>query len=175
MSTFLFISSKLNQDSGRDNGGFCVPYPVELIVKKHHGLFDVRYQVLDVNGNLFLQVDGSYKALHNKHIMRDPAGFPILTMREKAINRQHWTAHRDESLDRNISNFQVVGSFPSQSSKVYQGNTVIAEVNYYLPWKSSCKSRKEDFRVKIYPGVEYAFIVALLIMLTESNLMSCAV
>ncbi|XVE69507.1 hypothetical protein DITRI_Ditri09bG0157600 [Diplodiscus trichospermus] len=126
-------------------GGLCVPYPVELIIKKkHHGLFDVCYEVLDVNGNLFFKVDGSYKALHKKRVMRDPAGFPILTMREK-------------------------------SSRVYQGDTLIAEVNYNLSWTSFCKGTKEDFKVKIYPGVDYALIVALAIILHESNLMLCAV
>ncbi|OMO75868.1 hypothetical protein COLO4_25823 [Corchorus olitorius] len=185
-------------------GGLCVPYPVELIVKKkHHGFFDVNYQVLDVKGNLFLQVDGSYMSLYRKRIMRDPAGFPILTMREKAITGQKWAVHRGESSDRgdlifivqrshcnhmktrlqvllpsnitqDICNFQVVTSYPFKSATVYKGDNAIAEVNYNLLWKSFCKGTKEDFRVKVYPGVDYAFIVALLIILVESNIMFCA-
>lgn len=66
--------------------GFCVPYPVELIVKrKPKGLFDSRFEVLDVNGNLFLQVDGTSLALQCKRVIRDAAGFPILTLREKVV------------------------------------------------------------------------------------------
>lgn len=64
--------------------GFCVPYPVELIIKKKsRGLFGTRFEVLDASGNLFLQVDGFYRNFQKKRMMRDPAGFPILTMREK--------------------------------------------------------------------------------------------
>ncbi|PON79062.1 LURP1-related protein domain containing protein [Parasponia andersonii] len=64
--------------------GFCVPYPVELTVKKkNHGLFDSCYEALDVNGNLFLQVNGSFRNFQKKRVMRDAAGLPLLTMREK--------------------------------------------------------------------------------------------
>ncbi|KAK0591795.1 hypothetical protein LWI29_008272 [Acer saccharum] len=54
--------------------GFCVPYPVELIVKrKTKGLSDTRFEVLDVNGNLFLQVDGTSLAFQCKRVMHNPA------------------------------------------------------------------------------------------------------
>lgn len=62
----------------------CVPYPVELIIKrKYHGFFDACFEVLDVNGNLFFQVGNLNGNLQKKKVMRYPAGFPILTMREK--------------------------------------------------------------------------------------------
>lgn len=66
---------------------FCVPYPTEITVKKkYHGFFlNQRYEVLDANGNLLLQVDGSSLNMQKKRIMRDAAGSPILTMREKVI------------------------------------------------------------------------------------------
>lgn len=64
--------------------GFCVPYPMELIVKrKTNGRSDTRFEVLDVNGNLFLQVDGTSLAFQCKRVVRNPAGFPILTLRER--------------------------------------------------------------------------------------------
>ncbi|TXG50349.1 hypothetical protein EZV62_022873 [Acer yangbiense] len=69
--------------------GFCVPYPVELIVKrKTKRLSNTCFEVLDVNGNLFLQVDGTSLAFQCKRVMRNPAGFPILTLREKAEERE---------------------------------------------------------------------------------------
>ncbi|WRX11517.1 LURP-one-related - like 1 [Theobroma cacao] len=147
--------------------------------KKHHGLFDVHHEVLDVNGNLFLQVDGSYKALHRKRIMRDPAGFPILTMREKRSHSIHMKTRLDvflpSNINEDISNFLVVDSYPSQSSRVYKGDTVISEVNYNLSWKSFCQGTKEDVRIKVCPGVDYAFIVALVMILVESNMMLRAI
>lgn len=64
---------------------FCVPNPIEMIVKKKYdGFFlNQRYEVQDVNGNLLLQVDGSSLSMQKKRVMRDAAGSPILTMREK--------------------------------------------------------------------------------------------
>lgn len=63
---------------------FCVPYPVDLVVKKKiRGFSHVHTDVLDVNGNHLLQIDGKLWQLQKKRIVRDPAGFPILTIREK--------------------------------------------------------------------------------------------
>ncbi|XWS07584.1 hypothetical protein CRYUN_Cryun41cG0001500 [Craigia yunnanensis] len=111
---------------------FCVPYPVELIVKKkRHGISNVRYEVSDVKGNLFLQVDSSYMTLYRKRVMRNSAGF-----------------------------------LSSQFAKrVYKGDG-IAEVNY-LSRGSFCQGKKDNFRVKVQSGVDYAFIVALIIILGE--------
>ncbi|CAK7322922.1 unnamed protein product [Dovyalis caffra] len=65
---------------------FCVPYPVELIIKKKcRGLFEEHFEVLDVNGNLFLRVGGSCKNFQKKRTMRDPAGFPIITIPKKTV------------------------------------------------------------------------------------------
>ncbi|KAA8539513.1 hypothetical protein F0562_026205 [Nyssa sinensis] len=96
--------------------GFCVPYPVDLIVKrKFIGLSDAHFDVLDVSGNLFLQVDGSLWQLQRKRIMRDPAGFPILTMREKVLTSHHrWTVHRGESSDATNLLFSVQKSHSLQ-------------------------------------------------------------
>ncbi|KAK1572340.1 hypothetical protein Q3G72_031126 [Acer saccharum] len=70
--------------------GFCVPYPVELIVKrKTKGLSDTHFEVLDVNGNLFLQVDGTSLAFQCKRVMHNPADFPILTLCEKTLTASH--------------------------------------------------------------------------------------
>ncbi|KAJ9160383.1 hypothetical protein P3X46_025790 [Hevea brasiliensis] len=180
--------------------GFCVPYPVELVIKKKdHGFFDTRFEVQDVNGNLFLQVDGFYRNFQKKRIMRDPAGFLILTMREKVLtSRNRWLVHQGESSERNdllfsvqrshpfqvktrldvslasninedISNFQVVGCYSSQSCKVYKDDTLVAEVNHKFTW-GSFLGGSDKFRVQVYPGVDYAFIVALVIIFSEIDM-----
>nr|XP_048325510.1 protein LURP-one-related 14 [Ziziphus jujuba var. spinosa] len=160
---------------------FCVPYPVEFVVKKkNHGLFHVKYQVLDVNGKLYLHVDGFQRNMQKKRLMSDAAGFPLLTMSEKVLTPNHqWMVHRGESSERNeflfsvqrsytfqmrsrldvflptninedVSNFQIVECHSSQFYRIYKGETVIAERNYNFTWGSFCKG-KENFRVKIYP------------------------
>ncbi|MBA0572041.1 hypothetical protein Golob_002405 [Gossypium lobatum] len=64
--------------------GFYLPYPLDLIVnRKQHGLSNINYQVSDGKGNLYLLADGSYTTLFRKRVLRNSAGFPILTIREK--------------------------------------------------------------------------------------------
>ncbi|KAK6227715.1 hypothetical protein SCA6_000055 [Theobroma cacao] len=178
--------------------GFRVPNSVEFILeKKQHGFSDAHYEVSDVNKIIFLQADGSYMTLYRKIVMRNSAGFPILTIREKAITGKKWLVLGGESsersqplctvqrsrfapmktrldvflagkIDEDISEFQVVGSnHPSQSYRVYKGDTIIAEVNHNSTRRSFCQGRKENFGVKVRSGVDYAFILALIITVLE--------
>ncbi|KAI3470939.1 hypothetical protein Pfo_027602 [Paulownia fortunei] len=118
----------------------------------------------------------------------------ITMMRTKAISwHQQWTVHRGESLEESnllytvqkshsfqlktqlevflasnltgeICDFRVVGSYISQSFKVYKGDTLIAEVRERFRLGSL---GKESFEARIYPGFDYAFIVSLLVILNE--------
>ncbi|KAK7372550.1 hypothetical protein VNO80_05932 [Phaseolus coccineus] len=181
---------------------FCVTSPTEITVKKKYcGVFlNQRYKVLDVNGNLLFQVDGSSLEFRKKRIMRDAAGSPILIMREK-INlislRHRWMVHKGRSseekdlifgvqrshpldmkprldvilatnMNKGISSFQLVGSHIDNSCKVYKGDTIIAEVIDVYP-RNNFSNWTESFRVKINAGVDYAFIVALLVILTVND------
>ncbi|KAJ6322554.1 hypothetical protein OIU77_012402 [Salix suchowensis] len=53
------------------------------------GLSEARFDVLDINGNLCLQVGGSCENFQKKRIVRDPAGFHMLTTCEKALTARH--------------------------------------------------------------------------------------
>ncbi|XP_059301650.1 protein LURP-one-related 14-like [Lycium ferocissimum] len=179
---------------------FCVPYQIDLIVKKKiRGVTDAHIDVLDITGNLLFQLDGSLWQLNKKRIMRDPAGLRILTMREKAMTCRHrWTVHGGESSDashmlysvqrsnalqmktrldvflpsnaiEDVPNFQVIGSYHSHSFKVYRDQTLLAEVNDNFKLGSFLWKGKESFQVRVYPGVDYAFIIALLVILNEND------
>ncbi|XP_060181900.1 protein LURP-one-related 14-like isoform X2 [Lycium barbarum] len=137
--------------------------------------------------------------LNKKRSMRDPAGLPILTMREKAMtNRHRWTVHGRESSDashmlysvqrsnalqmktrldvflpsnaiEDVPIFQVIGSYHSHSFKVHRGQTLLAEVNDNFKLGSFLWKGKESFQVRVYPGVDYAFIISLLVILNEND------
>lgn len=65
---------------------FCLPYAAELLVKKKVQAFsNAHYDVYDATGNILLQIDGGVWNLKRKRVMRDPAGLPVLTMREKVF------------------------------------------------------------------------------------------
>ncbi|KDP21697.1 hypothetical protein JCGZ_03368 [Jatropha curcas] len=178
--------------------GYCFPYPMELIVKKKiKSLSNAQFEVFDQSGNLLLQVDGGIWSWKMKRILRDPAGFPILTMCGKAFTFWHkWKAHEGASSDENsllfsvrqshplqikkelhvfLANlkkkspdFHVTGSYTSLSFKVFKSHRLLAEVKHHFTLESFCKG-KEKYKVKIYPEVDYAFIVALLVILDEND------
>lgn len=63
---------------------FCCPYPLQLTVKKKcKGLSGAKLEVVDLNSNVVLCVDGPHDSFSRKRVLRDPAGYPLLTMREK--------------------------------------------------------------------------------------------
>lgn len=63
---------------------FCVPYTMELLVKRKIQSFsNAHYDVFDTTGNVLLQIDGGVWNLHKKRVMKDPAGLPVITLREK--------------------------------------------------------------------------------------------
>ncbi|WRX12180.1 LURP-one-related - like 3 [Theobroma cacao] len=178
---------------------FCVPYTMELLVKRKIQSFsNAHYDVFDATGNVLLQVDGGVWNFQRKRVMKDPAGLPVITMREKqALSwKQQWVVHQGESSEKDhficcvrrsnalqIKNkldvclasrykddgrdFRVTGSFASLSFKVRRGNSIIAEVSHNFTW-GSCKG-KESFKVKVYPEVDYAFIVALVVIMHEND------
>ncbi|CAA2955818.1 LURP-one-related 14-like [Olea europaea subsp. europaea] len=138
--------------------GFCFPYLVDLIVKKKSGFSNTKIDVVDDNGTLLLQVKGSMWQFRKKRVMYDSISSPLLTIRQKEVAwRQRWTVclgvgseesnllytvEQSQSFQfktqlsvflatnptGEICDFRVVGSYVSQSFKVYKGDTLIAEV-----------------------------------------------
>ncbi|KAJ0266229.1 hypothetical protein HA466_0002630 [Hirschfeldia incana] len=176
---------------------FCCPYPIQLTVKKKcKGLSGAKLEVVDLNSNVVLRVDGPHDSFSKKRVLRDPAGYPLLTMREKLTSlHDGWTVHRGEGSDPTElmftvkrsnalqwrarldvffqshhlpGNFSVVGTYFDDSAKVYHSNAVIAEVKEKTTFGGFFKG-KQDFVVRINPGVDYAFVVSLLVILNETN------
>ncbi|CAN7069108.1 unnamed protein product [Brassica rapa subsp. trilocularis] len=174
---------------------FCCHYPLQLTVeKKCKGLSGAKLEVVDLNSNVVLRVDGPHDSFSKKRVLRDPAGYPLLTMREKLTSlHDGWTVHRGEGSDprelmftvkrshalqwrarldvifqSHYGNFSVVGTYFDDSAKVYHSNAVIAEVKEKTTFGGFFKG-KQDFMVRINAGVDYAFIISLLIILNETN------
>ncbi|XXG39911.1 hypothetical protein AAC387_Pa01g0755 [Persea americana] len=179
---------------------FCVRYNIDLVVrKKIKGLSEARYEVFDIHGRLLLQVHGGLWSLQRKRVMRDAAGFPILSIQEKPLTWHHrWTVFQGDgsnnpgnllfSVQRShglqlkteldvflpsnfredTCNFHLTGRYLSESCRVYKGDSIIAEVNHKFTW-SSLFEGKDNFVIRVYPGIDYAFIVALIVILHEIN------
>ncbi|KAK8643417.1 hypothetical protein V6N13_012716 [Hibiscus sabdariffa] len=177
---------------------FCVPYIMRLNVKrKVESFYNAHYDVFDTTGNVLLQIDGSVWNSAKKRVMKDPAGLPVITLRKKSLFwKKKWQIHEGQSSEQNhflcgvqrsdaltIKNnldvylassyndggpdFHVTGSLTSLSFKVWKGNSIIAEVKHNYTWGSV--KGKESFKVKVYPEVDYAFIVALIVIMDEAD------
>ncbi|RAL54931.1 unnamed protein product [Cuscuta campestris] len=174
---------------------FCFPYLVDLTAKKGiYGVSSLQFDVSDGNGSPLLRVHGRlWRLLQKKRTISDPFGLPVVTMRAKTLAlRNVWQVYKGESsaeenllytvretkyirmkvrLDvfmasnqGDICNFHVKGSYASQNFKVYQGDNVIAEVKEEKKIGNFFKGI-ERFDVRVFPGVDYAFVVSLLVII----------
>lgn len=65
---------------------FCVGYPVDLTVtRKLMTLEDGTFGVTDVNGNLMFRIRGKVFSLHDRRVLLDAAGLPIITFQQKVL------------------------------------------------------------------------------------------
>ncbi|XP_010504507.1 PREDICTED: uncharacterized protein LOC104781510 isoform X3 [Camelina sativa] len=111
---------------------FCNPYPMDLLVKRKVQNFSKdHYEVFDPSGNLLLQIDGQAWGFNRKRIMRDPAGFTILTMRQKGLAlKNKWEVHGGESKEREDLLFTVQQS---------QAVSLKTSVDIFLPENNNVK------------------------------------
>ncbi|CAI9779190.1 unnamed protein product [Fraxinus pennsylvanica] len=179
----------------------CVPYPVDLtIVRKLMTLSEGSFGVTDVNGNIMFRVKGKFFSLHDRRVLYDAAGKPLITFQQKLLSaHRRWQVFRGESTDaknllftvkkssllqfrtkldvfmasntkENVCDFKIEGSWLERSCVIYSGNSnnIIAQMHR----KHSAQSillGKDTFGVTVYPNVDYAFIVALVVILEEVN------
>ena len=66
------------------------------------------------------------------------------------------------------SDFKVKGSYINRSCTIYQGTRVIAEMRRKYTVANVLIGR-ETFAIRVYAGIDYAFIVALVVILDEIN------
>ena len=65
---------------------FCAPHAVPLTVtKKAISLSGGDFVVTDANGAEMLRVNGAIFSVHDRRVLLDAAGQPLLSMREKVI------------------------------------------------------------------------------------------
>ncbi|KAK4418868.1 protein LURP-one-related 15 [Sesamum alatum] len=180
---------------------FCAGYPVDLtIVRKLMTLSEGSFGVTDANGNIMFRVKGKLFSLHDRRVLLDASGVPVITFQQKLLSaHRRWQVFRGESTDakdllfsvkkssliqlktkldvflagnsrEEVCDFKIEGSWFERSCVIYAGNStnIIAQMHR----KHSAQSillGKDTFGVTVYPNVDYAFIVALVVILEEIN------
>ncbi|KAB1227970.1 Protein LURP-one-related 15 [Morella rubra] len=173
------------------NPCFCAPHPVDLEIFRT----DDEYIVADVNrNNIVFRVQGDLFKLHDGVRLHDAAGDPVVTLRKKIMTAHSlWQVFRGKSIDskdllfsarkssmlqvktklhvflasntaEDVCDFEVKESWSHDSCAIYAGNssTIVAEMH-----KKSSKSVK--FMVKVHPNMDYAFVVAIILILDVMN------
>ncbi|KAG5248307.1 protein LURP-one-related [Salix suchowensis] len=166
-------------------------YAVGLAVStKAWTLGENKFKVADINGTVIFHVKSKHLTLHDRRFIKDAAGNTLVNLGKKIMTMHgSWEAFRGESneekdllftikkskliqfkteLDVFLANnkgevpdFKVKGGYSECSYSVLLGDTstVIAQMH----GKHSPKS----IILEVYPNVDYAFIIALVIILNE--------
>ncbi|KAL6534487.1 hypothetical protein OROHE_013412 [Orobanche hederae] len=180
---------------------FCVGYPVDLtIVRKLMTLSEGNFGVTDVNGNIMFKVKGKLLSLHDRRVLLDAAGNPIITFQQKLLSaHRRWQVYRGESTNakdllfsvkkssliqlktkldvflasntrEDVCDFRIEGSWFERSCVIYAtGNSNIIAQMHRIHSAKCILLGKDSFGVTVYPNVDYAFIVALVVILEEIN------
>uniref|UniRef100_A0A0D6R3E9 Protein LURP-one-related 15 n=1 Tax=Araucaria cunninghamii TaxID=56994 RepID=A0A0D6R3E9_ARACU len=178
---------------------FCAPYPIELTVQQKAISFSGGdFTVTDSGGNVVFKVAGKVMSLHDRRVLQDAAGNPLLTLKQKTFTMHRtWEAYRGNSSDQQNflftarkssmiqlktaldvflagnkdekhTDFHVKGSFLERSCTIYRGDRIVAEMKRKHT-VTNVLLGKDTFVVVMQPGIDYAFIVALIVLLDEIN------
>ncbi|XP_071701059.1 protein LURP-one-related 15-like isoform X2 [Rutidosis leptorrhynchoides] len=160
-------------------------------------LSDGIFGVTDVNGNLMFKIIGKSLSLHGRRILVDAAGNRILTFQKKLTSpRKTWLCFRGDNTDyrhylftvkqsngaqyktlldvflasnrnQDVADFKVRGNWLEKRCAVFAGESTAtaAEMNKNHNVLTLCG--EDAYIVKVYPNVDCAFIVALMVILNE--------
>ncbi|KAF8007695.1 hypothetical protein BT93_K1635 [Corymbia citriodora subsp. variegata] len=80
---------------------YCVPQVVDLaIVRKVMSLTDGSFVVTDASDNILFKVKGRLFSIHDRRVLVDAAGNPLVTLTEKIMSAHNrWQAFRGDSSD----------------------------------------------------------------------------
>ncbi|MED6172173.1 hypothetical protein PIB30_047652 [Stylosanthes scabra] len=179
------------------NPQYCVPYSVDLIITKDRTFGGHHFTVTDVNEDVVFTVKGPLVSIltpHAHRFLRDANGTTILHLRQSLLLQSGWKAYRGESGEQRdliftwkppqlfqrgtkmkvflannttqVCDFKLVkASFFGRSwiVTIAESDTVVAQIKHKV---GSIVSR-EKFMITVSPNIDYAFIVALTVILED--------
>ncbi|KAM5560609.1 protein LURP-one-related 15 [Rosa sericea] len=176
---------------------FCSPYPVDLGIIRQ--VLSGNFSVKDVNGNIVFKVKGAFLSLRERRVLVweshcHSSKFKRSTHHRWEVYRGDSTDSRNlvfsvkkssvVQLRTNLHvflannkgeyapDFKVKGSWFEQSCVVYSGKSKSSNIFAEMHKKHTVTSvlfGKDNFMVTVYPGVDQALIVALIVILNEIN------
>ncbi|CAK7343656.1 unnamed protein product [Dovyalis caffra] len=157
------------------------------------------FKVSDINGTLIFQVKSKLLSLHDRRFLKDAGGNTLVSLRQKLMTMHHrWEIFRGESKEEKdllftakksklfqfkteldiflanntgeVPDFKVKGGWQESGCFIYLGdsNILIAQMHRGHSLTTAILNT-DNFSVTVYPNVDYAFIVALVMILDEIN------
>ncbi|KAJ4841476.1 hypothetical protein Tsubulata_015701 [Turnera subulata] len=178
---------------------FLAQYPVDLAIKSRvFTLGENDFKVTDINGTLIFQVKSKLLSLHDTRYLQDAAGNTLANLKQRILTmHRRWEVFRGESpellftvkkssliqfkteLDvfvaantaQKVPDFKIKGSWMERSCTITLGdsNIIIAQMHKKHNLTTVLFDNADSFAVTVYPNVDYAFIVALVVLLDEIN------
>ncbi|XP_073135466.1 protein LURP-one-related 15-like [Henckelia pumila] len=173
---------------------FCVNEPIELtLVRKRKS-----FRVTDVNDNIMLTVKGKFFSLRERRVLYDVAGNPLITFQPKFPSLHgRWVVFRGggesaDSMDllfsvkskrdvflatntqEELCDFKIESSWLNRSCVIYAGgdsSNIVAKMQS----AQSFLFGGDTFKVTVYSNVDYAFIVALVVILVNPEAQTVSV
>ncbi|KAH9314017.1 hypothetical protein KI387_022644 [Taxus chinensis] len=152
----------------------------------------------DAESYPFARVEGRQCRLQEKRILRNASGKPLLTLKRKVLSINYeWDVYLGEktdpakllfrartsfplqlktpvnvymayNTDEEQWDFKVKGDYVERASVFYYGARTIAQLSRKRSATNELLGR-DTFLIKIEPGVDYVFVMALVVILDEIN------
>ncbi|GLU17891.1 hypothetical protein SLE2022_342390 [Rubroshorea leprosula] len=175
---------------------FIVPHPMDLTIsEKILKIGEGNFGVTDVKGNLLFKVRNNVISIRDRRTLLDSAGHPLVSLKQKILTaHKRWEVFRGDSNDpgdlifstkkssmlqvrteldvflasntSNVPDFKVKASWIERSGTIYAGDIVIGQMHKEHTMQSIVFDA-DSFAVTVYPNVDYAFIIALVVILDE--------
>ncbi|XP_011042734.1 PREDICTED: protein LURP-one-related 15-like [Populus euphratica] len=157
------------------------------------------FKVSDINGTVIFQVKSKLLTLHDRRFLKDAAGNTLVNLRQKIRTmHRRWEAFRGESKEEKdllftakksklfqfkteldiflannkgeVPDFKVKGGYGESSCSILlrDSNPMLAHMDR-LHSLTTMILDTDSFGLTVYPNVDYAFIVALVVILDEIN------
>lgn len=173
------------------------PLELTVVKKKAGSVYNLGdFSFKDPHGSILFLVSARNDSTRGKRVLLNSAGVPILSAHRKALSLYNrWDAYRGESpkqedalfcvkraayfqlktslhvfiaspKKKSKPNFKVKGNYHERNCTVLHGSQIVAEVkkkgiNANLPLE------KDNFAILLQPGIDHAFIVALIIIMDD--------
>ncbi|CAB4284893.1 unnamed protein product [Prunus armeniaca] len=125
--------------------------------------------VTDIDVNIIFKGEQKHSHSTGRRLLIDSAGNPILILPRWFQLKTTLHVFLANNTTENAPDFKIKGSWLQRSCVIYAGNpsTIISQMHKK---QTANLFAKDTFIVTISPGIDYAFIVALIVILDAINL-----